>query len=134
MSNPNGLSGQGGSLTIDSTTLACSKMKLRKVYNNADTTVTDAGWGQITPVVRDWFIDVEIPWTGTVQGIDELFDASDYDTATPTGQAVTFTLPNAQTYSGQACLDGDYSVDDSARDAVRLVFTLKGTGALTGPS
>ena len=57
-----GQSGQGGKVTIGTVgPLRCTRIKLRKTYNNADTTVTDNGWGKLCPVYRDWIVDVEMP-------------------------------------------------------------------------
>ena len=131
MPQPLGSSGQAGSLGIAGITLKCTVMRLRKRYNNADTTVEDDGWSQLCPVYRDWSVDCELPWNTTDENeVDDLFDTSDYDSDTPSGQDVSFNLPNGGSYSGTACLDGDYEIDDSAKDAVRLRFSLKGTGAL----
>jgi len=130
MSNPNGLSGQGMQLTIGAVTLKATRMKLRRTFNNADTTVSGNGYDNSTPIWRGWFIDVEIPW-GPAISVDGLFDTSDYETETPTGQPVNFTLSDGSYYSGQAILDGDYQIDSAAKDAVRLVFTMKGVGAFT---
>lgn len=133
---PLGVSGQGGGLFLAGQDFQCTIMRLRKSYHNADTTVEDSGWSQLCPIYRDWFVDIEIPfavatagWDST--GISEVFDDSDYGDDDPTGQDVQFELPNGITYDGTGCLDGDYEVIDDAKDAVRVRFTIKGTGPLT---
>ena len=109
-----------------------------KTFNNADTTVTDNGWGKLCPVYRDWRIEVEMPArsaddSGTIADAfdDDAFPASG-DVEDVTIPDITFNLPGQlPTYTGSGMLDGDVVVDDSAKDAVRLTFTIKGSDELT---
>lgn len=136
MGNAYGQSGQTGSVLIGGIgPLACTKIKLRKAYNNADTTVTDDGWGKLCPVYRDWFIDVEMP-SRSADESETIVDAFDDDAFPDNIEDVNipscvFRLPNGRTYQGDGMLDGEVQVDDSAKDAVRLMFTIKGSGPLT---
>ena len=136
MGSAYGQSGQGSSFTIGSVgPLKTTRMKLRKAYSNADTTVTDDGWGRLCPVYRDWMIDIEMP-SRTADSSQTIVDAFDSQTFPPNVEDVdlpscTFVLPNGRTYSGSGMLDGEVQVDNSAKDAVRLIFTVKGSGALT---
>lgn len=137
MASGYGTSGQGATITIGGVgPLKCTRIKLRKTFNNADTTVTDDGWGKLCPVYRDWFIDVEMP-ARSGDSSYTIVDAFDSDffgsTDDPSLEDVTFTLPGSLgSYSGSGALDGEVTVDDSAKDAVRLSFTIKGSGPLTG--
>ena len=131
-----GQSGHTGRITIDTVgPLSCTRIKLRKAFNNADTTVTDDGWGKLCPIYRDWMIDVELP-SRSGDASETIVDAFD-DDAYPDNvedvyiPEVTFRLPNGRTYTGNGMLEGEVTVDDSARDAVRLSFTIKGSGELT---
>ena len=131
-----GQSGQTGAITIASIgPLSCTLIRLRKAFNNADTTVTENGWGKLCPVYRDWMVDVEIP-SRSADSSETIVDAFDSD-AFPqnvedvTIPDITFRLPNGRTYSGSGMLDGEVVVDDSAKDAVRLKFTIKGSDELT---
>ena len=135
-SNAYGQSGQGGTITIGGVgPLKCTRIKLRKAFNNADTTVTDNGWGKLCPIYRDWFVDVEMP-SRSADSSETITDAFDSDAFPSNVEDVTipdvrFVLPNGRTYDGFGMLDGEVQVDDSAKDAVRLMFTVKGSDALT---
>ena len=135
MGNAYGQSGQGGSITIGGVgPLQCTKIKLVKTFHNADTTVTDNGWGKLCPVYRDWRVEVEMPSRGA-DSSETIADAFDDDAFPDNVEDVnipdiTFVLPNGRTYTGSGMLDGDVTVDDSAPDAVRLTFTVKGSDAL----
>jgi len=136
MSNAYGQSGQGGLLTIGSIpNLKTTRMKLRKAFTNADTTVSDDGWGKLCPIFRDWFVDVEMPCrtADASDTIADAFDTNAYDTLTEDVAIpeVTFTLPNGDTWTGYGMLDGEVAIDSVARDAVRISFTVKGSGPLT---
>ena len=135
MPNAYGQSGQTGTLIIGAVgPLKCTRIKLRKAYNNDDTTVTDDGWGKLCPIYRDWFIDVEIPSRAADES-ETIVDAFDDDAFPDNIEDVVipeciFELPNGRTYGGWGMLDGEVQVDDSAKDAVRLTFTIKGSGPL----
>lgn len=136
MGNAYGQSGQMGQITIGSVgPLYCTKIRLRKQFNNADTTITDDGWGKLCPVYRDWFIDVEMP-SRSADASETIVDAFDVDAFPSNVEDVTipdiqFTLPNGRSYSGWGMLDGEVTVEDDAKDAVRLKFTIKGSADLT---
>lgn len=135
MANAYGQSGQGGSFTLGTVgPLKCTRIKLRKAFENADTTVSDDGWGKLCPIYRNWMVDVEIP-SRTADASETIVDAFDSNAFPPnvedvTIPQVTFVLPNGRTYTGNGMLDGEVQVDDSAKDAVRLIFTVKGSGEL----
>ena len=130
-----GQSGQMGAITIGTIgPLKCTRIKLVKTYNNADTTVTDDGWGKLCPVYRDWRVEVEMPSRSADDSQlilssfdDDAFPKNVEDVEIPD---ITFVLPNGLTYTGSGMLDGDCSTDDTAKDAVRLSFTIKGSGEL----
>lgn len=135
MGNAYGQSGQGSALTIGGVgPLKCTRIKLRKAIENGDTTVSDDGWGKLCPVYRMWMIDVEMP-SRSADASDTIVDAFDDDAFDPNVEDVTipdceFVLPNGRTYTGVGMLDGEVQVDSSAKDAVRLTFTIKGSGSL----
>ena len=137
MAGAYGVSGQGAALSVGSLgPLLCTRIRLAKTFNNADTTVTDDGWGKLCPVYRDWRIEVEMPCrsaddskTITEAFDQDAFNANNEDVDIP--EVGFFLGGHLGRYSGNAMLDGDVVVDDSAKDAVRLTFTLKGSGPLT---
>ena len=135
MPNAYGHSSQTAHITIGNVgPLVCTTIKLVKTFNNADTTVTDNGWGKLCPIYREWKVEVEMP-SRRADGSDTITDAFDIpafpgnveDVAIP---EVNFRLPNGRTYVGYGMLDGDVTVDASAKDAVRLKFTVKGSDVL----
>lgn len=134
MGNAYGMSGQGGTFTVGAVgPLSCTRIRLRKTFNNADTTVTEDGWGKLCPIYRDWVVEVEIP-SRSADSSETIVDAFDSNAfgipEDPTIPSCTFVLPNGRTYTGDGMLDGEVVVDDSAKDAVRLTFSVKGSGAL----
>ena len=136
MPNAYGISGQGATITIGGVgPLKCTRIKLRKAFENADTTVTDNGWSKLCPVYRNWMIDVEMPSrvADSSETIPDAFDAAAFpaNVVDVTIPLITFVLPNGRTYTGYGMLDGEVAVDDSAKDAVRLTFTVKGSDVLT---
>ena len=135
MGSAYGQSGQGGEITIGEVgPLKCARIKLRKAFNNADTTVTDNGWGKLCPIYRDWFVDVEMP-SRSADSSETIVDAFDDDAFPDNVEDVSipdivFDLPNGRRYAGSGMLDGEVVVDDSAKDSVRLSFTIKGSDEL----
>jgi hypothetical protein len=131
-----GQGSQGAQITIGPVgPLNCTRIRMRKSFENADTTVGDDGWGKICPVYRHWAIEVEMP-SRSGDSSDTIADAFD-DDAFPDSpedvdlQDITFQLPNGRTYSGSGMLDGEVIVDASAKDAVRLTFTVRGSDDLS---
>lgn len=135
MGNAYGASSQGSTITIGSVgPLKCTRIKLRNPYHNADTTVTDEGFSKLAPIYQDWMLDVEMP-VRTADASDTITEAFDTDAFPPNVEDVTipdctFALSNGTTYSGAAMLDGEVQVIVDAKDAIRLVFTVKGSGVL----
>ena len=137
MGNAYGTSGQGGTITVGGVgPLKVTRMKLRKKFDNADTTVTDNGWDKLCPIKRGWFIDVEMPARSGDDSItivdtfdDDAFNTDDEDPVIPD---ITFSPPGSLgSWTGSGMLDGDVEVDDDEKDAVRLRFTIRGSDALT---
>jgi hypothetical protein len=78
-------------------------------------------------------VDVEVPLKDDVNIslLDQWFDEQVYDSDTPTpfDVVVTYPLQNNAQRSFDAILES-YDIDASAKDAMRLTFTLKVTGSV----
>lgn len=120
--------GQGGTITIGATQICVTKWTLKRNHTNIDTTTTcSAGWDENFPVSRGWSVDAEFPYAGTK--VDALFNAM-YTAAVPVPITVALVTSGGSTYSGSCLMEG-YSLENAAKDVVRVTINLKGTGALT---
>ncbi len=116
-----------------------TKIKQRRTYSNADTTTTysteqedpSSGWEESISITRGMLVDVEVPLKDDVNIslLDQWFDDQVYDSDTPTPfeVVVTYPLQNNAQRSFDAILE-THDIDASAKDAMRLTFTLKVTG------
>ena len=139
MSQPNGQSGQLALLTIPGVgAFGVTKVESHRTYINADTTVTQYNWEQYTPICRGHDLDVSVPmnrhWAAW---IDDIFDVPEF-TNNPLSpeppNAITCTLSSnpagAETFTADYLISEHRVVYDS-KDAIRVIFTLKTTGAVT---
>jgi hypothetical protein len=126
------LSGQTGSVTISGNTFGVTEWKLNRAYNNADVTVTTSGaWEEFCPITRSWSVEISVPFDVNGANIDGAFDVACFALAGADAPvACTFLLKAGKTYSGSGLLE-NYTVTDSAKDACRVTFNIKGTGVLT---
>lgn len=135
MASPFGISGQIARLNIASVgTFGVTKIESHRTYINADTTVTQNNWECFCPVVRGCVLDVSVPLSTAVsQWIDDAFDTASFDSP-PTINGLTCSLESnpsgGETFSGCGIID-DYRVLYEAKDASRVVFTIKFTGEVT---
>lgn len=126
------ISGQVGILDINGVgAFGVTKIEAKRTWVNADTTVTQYSWEQFCPIVRGCTLDVSVPLSSHISGwIDDVFDASEF----AGGGAVSgltcnlsSTPAGGETFSGTGLIES-YAVAYDAKDAVRLVFTIKFTG------
>ena len=125
-------SGQGGQLTIAGIgQFGVTSCKPKRSYNNADVTVTTSNsWEEFVPITRGLTYEVEVPFDANQSGIDVAFDAQ-YNANPGAPIACSFQMSNAaRTYSGGGIME-NYELDDSAKDAVRLMFTIRVTGPVS---
>jgi hypothetical protein len=110
-------------LTLAGTTFVWSKVSLKPMGNDVDTTTSDdAGWEDVASYVRRIEADVEF------------FHTEALDAAIFTDNVVTFSIKpttSGLTYSG-TCKLGDVNLDMSVKDAVKGKLTLKSKGAVSG--
>lgn len=122
-------SGQGGQLTIAGVgTFGVTSCKPKRSYNNADVTVTTSNcWEEFVPICRGLMYDIEVPFDANQTAIDVVFDAQ-FNANPGNPISVTFQITNAaRTYQGGGVME-NYELDDSAKDAVRLIFSIRVTG------
>ena len=126
-------SSQGASLTIAGVGAAfgVTSIKTKRGYTNADVTVTTSlCWEEYTPICRGVSYDVEVPFDAVQTSIDGIFDAQ-FNANPGTPVTCTLTQTNSIRTISSGCVLENFEVDDSAKDAVRLVFTLRATGQVT---
>ena len=107
-------SGQGGQLTIAGIgQFGVTSCKPKRSYNNADVTVTTSNsWEEFVPITRG-------------------LTYAQYNANPGAPIACSFQISNAaRTYSGGGIME-NYELDDSAKDAVRLMFTIRVTGPVS---
>ena len=129
-----GRSGQSGTITIGSVgPLQCTRIRPKKGFHNADTTVSDNAWAKICPVYRDWSFDVEMPMRSADASntIVDAFDTDYFASAEDVSITSISGTIGSRSFSGSGALDGEVEIDNAATDAVRLRFTIKGSDALT---
>ena len=150
MSKSLGLSAQGTKLTIEAGGAGTigpfggTRIRSRRVYNNADTTTTyddfddspTAAWDEHISVTRGNMIEVEVPFKDDSFGgvgvsyLEDYFDTIAYDTDSPTAMFLTLEKPNGDIQTGYAILQ-EHEVEMAAKDACRLRFTALATGGWT---
>lgn len=125
-------SGQGGQLNIAGIgAFGVTSCKPKRSYTNADVTVTSSNsWEEFVPICRGLMYDVEVPFDANQSAIDVAFDVQ-FNANPGNPITVTFTVTNgARSYSGGGVMES-YELDNSAKDAVRLVFTIRVTGPVS---
>ena len=139
---PTRISGQSGLLTINglnaNPTFGVTSCKLKSSYTNADVTVTSSGaYEEYIPIVRGKTYEIEVPFDAatTPLGIEAYFESLMFPA---NGQinlpAVSYAIKAGNTtvrqYSGLGMLES-FEINDSAKDAVRVIFTVRMTGTVT---
>jgi len=127
------LSGQGGQILVAGiAAFGVTKCDVKRTYVNADTTVTSSGgWEEFVPIVRGVTYDVTVPFDNAqAPQVDKIFDGL-FANGLAAPIACTYTLPlGNHLYSGSGMLES-YTVTDDAKDACRVAFVIKMTGAVT---
>ena len=133
------ISGQSGRLTIPNVgTFGVTRARIKTQYTNADTTVTTSGaYEEFMPIARGRTYEIEVPFDGDVTGIEMALEAFMFPANTvPSLPTITYVIQSIaggatyRTSSGSGLLES-YELDDDARDALRLVFTVRMTGTVT---
>lgn len=129
------ISGNGGKVTFGAKIdFGVTKWTVKRTYVNADITITTgSAWEEYLPICRGWTATIECPFDTVVDDIDIYFDSLfAADPFEPVDIVLTSGGASSMggSYNGHGMLE-DYSVDNSAKDAIRVTFTIRGTGALT---
>ena len=126
------ISGQIAKLTIAGVgSFGVTKIEAKKSYVNADVTVTQNSWEQFCPIVRGMILDVSVPLSSALASwIDDAFDGAEFNNA-PTINGLACTLDSnpaaGEVYIGTGLIES-YNIIYDAKDAARLVFTIRMTG------
>ena len=150
MPAPTRVSGQTGFLTIGglngNPTFGVSRCRLKTAYTNAEVTITapnsapDAttiGNEEFIPICRGRTYEIECPFDAQIapMGIEAYFESIMYPAGAVTLPTVQYQIKTAnntviRSYSGLGMLE-NYEIDNDAKDAVRVIFTIRMTGKVT---
>lgn len=147
---PTRVPGQGGFLTIGglngNPTFGVSKCRLKTTYVNADVTVTAPSASptavtqaneEFMPICRGRTYEIECPFDASIapMGIEAYFESLMYPAGAITLPTVQYQIKNVngtvfRSYSGTGMLE-NFEIVDDAKDALRVIFTVRMTGAVT---
>ena len=149
------IEGQGGNIEVtveghNVIIIQVRQWQIRKIFNNADVTVTcSGGWAEYKRVLARWEFTAEWPYDATasrvgvydgVRLINNIYMPIGLEYPVPAfcrfqiGAAGTPLVPGttAIQYQGKALISTD-GTSNPAIDVVRFTISGQGTGALVGP-